>query len=504
MLRSAAAVMATRRITQETFDAVVRENIEEFDMEDSEALKEAVEQFESQGVDLSNIVKAVPKVSSEENTEDQTHEVLQALESLKTAVASSSASVLEDLRAFTQQCSLGFAQRYLAAQKEAYPTILACCQRAAGEKEALSVALAALSALIDGQPDLLDVEGREFLMGALTAHQTDAALSCLCIRVVRHCCLKHENNRQDLVKAGMLLLLSASITRHIEHPEVVREACVALRVMTFDDDVRVPFGHAHEHAKMIVLEHNGLKVIVEAAKAHPGNTAVLSELCATLSRLAVRNEFCQDIVDLGGLTFMITLLADSLDRQVSCWISERFGIVSYEHKQMSCCCDASVFQELVKQVLSALKAIAGNDDVKDSIVNAGGAELIVMAMNRHMASAQVCEQGCAALCVLALRKPNNCKVIMECGGVLAALQAMKTHPAEVNVQKQSCMLLRNLVARTRDFSQLILEMGAEALISQALAAHRDCGDVGRAALRDLGCQVELRELWTGKKGSLSH
>lgn len=47
---------------------------------------------------------------------------------------------------------------------------------------------------------------------------------------------------------------------------------------------------------------------------------------------------------------------------------------------------------------------------------------------------QVCEQGCAALCVLALRKPNNCKVIMESGGALAALQAMKTHPEEVNVQ----------------------------------------------------------------------
>lgn len=47
---------------------------------------------------------------------------------------------------------------------------------------------------------------------------------------------------------------------------------------------------------------------------------------------------------------------------------------------------------------------------------------------------QVCEQGCAALCVLALRKPNNCKVIMESGGALAALQAMKAHPEEVNVQ----------------------------------------------------------------------
>lgn len=193
----------------------------------------------------------------------------QALESLKTAVASSSASVLEDLRVFTQQCSLGFAQRYLAAQKEAYPTILACCQRAAGEKEALSIALAALSALTDGQPDLLDVEGREFLIGALTTNQTDTALSCQCIRVVRHCCLKHESNRQDLVKAGMLPLLTTSITRHIEHPEVIREACVALRIMTFDDDVRVPFGHAHDHAKMIVLEQNGLKVIIEAAKGEP-------------------------------------------------------------------------------------------------------------------------------------------------------------------------------------------------------------------------------------------
>ncbi|XP_055059745.2 armadillo repeat-containing protein 6 [Misgurnus anguillicaudatus] len=463
--------MAKRRITQDTFDAVVRENIEEFDMEGSEALNEAVEQFESQGVDLSNIIKAIPKVSSEESTEEQTHEVLKALESLKSA---SSTSLLDDLKLFTQQCSLGFAQRYLAAQKEAYPTILACCQRTREEKESLFVALEALSALTDGQPDLLDVEGREFLISTLSEHRTDPALTCLCIRIVRHFCLKHENNRQALVKAGVLPLLTASITSHIQRPEVVREACGALRIMTFDDDVRVPFGQAHEHARMIVLEQHGLKVIVEAAKAHTGNTSVLSELCATLSRLTVRNEFCQDIVDLGGLQFMITLLADSLD-----------------------------CQELVKQVLSALKGIAGNDDVKDAVVNAGGAELIVMAMNRHMSNAQVCEQGCAALCVLALRKPNNCKVIMDSGGALAALQAMKTHPTDVNVQKQSCMLLRNLVARTRDYSQMILEMGAETLISQALAAHRDCDDVGRAALRDLGCQVELRELWTGKKGSLS-
>uniref|UniRef100_A0AAY4ELG7 Armadillo repeat-containing protein 6 n=1 Tax=Denticeps clupeoides TaxID=299321 RepID=A0AAY4ELG7_9TELE len=467
--------MATRRITQETFDAVVRENIEDFEMDAGDALKEAIEQFESQGVDISNIVKEIPTAaSSGEKSDDQAHKILQVLELLRTSVATKT-PVEDNLRSFSEQCSLGFAQRHLAAQKDAYPTILSCCQVALEDKNALSSALPALSALTDGQPDLLDAQGQDFLLNALHTHQDDPMVSGLVVRVVRHCCLKHEQNRQDLVKAGMLSVLTRAITQHKTHPDVVKEASAALRVMTFDDDVRVPFGHAHDHAKMIVLEHSGLKVIIDAAKAHPQNTSVLSELCSTLSRLAVRNEFCQDIVDLGGLNFMMSLLADSLE-----------------------------CQELVKQVLSALRAIAGNDDVKDAIVNAGGVDLIVLAMNRHMANAHVCEQGCAALSVLALRKPNNCKVIMENGGAQAVLQAMKTHPGEAGVQKQSCMLLRNLVSRTRDFSQPILEMGAEALIGQALVAHRDCVDEGKAALRDLGCQVELRQLWTGKKGGLIH
>ena len=66
------------------------------------------------------------------------------------------------------------------------------------------------------------------------------------------------------------------------------------------------------------------------------------------------------------------------------------------------------------------------------------------------------------------------------------------------------MLLRNLVSRTDDYNQPILDMGAEALILQALASHKDLQDEGKAALRDLGCKVELRERWTGQKGEISY
>lgn len=50
-----ADIMA-QRISQETFDMAVTENVEEFDMSPEEALADAIEQFRSQGVDLSNIV----------------------------------------------------------------------------------------------------------------------------------------------------------------------------------------------------------------------------------------------------------------------------------------------------------------------------------------------------------------------------------------------------------------------------------------------------------------
>ena len=45
-------------ISQETFDEVVKENIEDFEMT-PEALKDAIEQFHSQGINLSNIIKVL-------------------------------------------------------------------------------------------------------------------------------------------------------------------------------------------------------------------------------------------------------------------------------------------------------------------------------------------------------------------------------------------------------------------------------------------------------------
>lgn len=174
--------------------------------------------------------------------------------------------LMGDLKCFAEHCSVGFAQRYLAAQKDAYPVILSCCKKSLDRQEAVLTTTLALAALTDGQPDLLDTEGQRFLLDTLIKYRFDSAVTCAAVLTVRHCCLKHEQNRQDLVNGGVLALLTTAITQHSECAELVKEASVALRVMTFDDDVRVTFGHAHEHAKIIVIEHSGLKVLINAAK----------------------------------------------------------------------------------------------------------------------------------------------------------------------------------------------------------------------------------------------
>ncbi|XP_032804250.1 armadillo repeat-containing protein 6 [Petromyzon marinus] len=465
--------MGSKRISQETFDGVVRENIAEFSMEPEEALQEAVEQFELQGVNLINIVKEVPKVASEESA-DEEHEVLKVLRSVEEALRTTSlAGVTVPLELLTAHCRKEFSQRHLIALHGAYAVLVSICKEALAQEDTniLTKAVLALAAFLDGQPDILDTDGQELLIKVLSRGPNVSTMEAAA-RAVRASCVKHEANRQALVKLGVLPLLTGAVAV-VGAPNTVREACAALRVMTFDDDIRVPFGQAHDHAKMIVLENSGLKVLVEASKAYPNSLPVLSELCATIAKLAVRNEFCQDIVELGGLNFTLALLADYLDHQ-----------------------------DLVKNVLSTLRAIAANDDVKEAVVAAGGTNVIVMAMNHHLGNPQLCEQACAALSVIALRNTQNCRAIIECGGALAILQAMKNHPNEANVQRQACMVLRNLVSRTQELCKPLLELGAEPLILQARANHSSCHDAAKAALRDLGCSVKLTELWTGEKGSI--
>ena len=50
---------------------------------------------------------------------------------------------------------------------------------------------------------------------------------------------------------------------------------------------------------------------------HKNESDILGELFLTLARLSVRNEFCAEIMDLGGIKLILDTLANNISNKVS-------------------------------------------------------------------------------------------------------------------------------------------------------------------------------------------
>jgi len=87
------------------------------------------------------------------------------------------------------------------------------------------------------------------------------------------------------------------------------------------------------------------------------DTKVIGDLMITLAALVVRNEFCQEVEDAGGLNFILDIMIEYPDSEKLNW-----------------------------QALKLLKALAGNDNVKSHIITSGCAPLIVSIISRMKVS----------------------------------------------------------------------------------------------------------------------
>lgn len=83
---------------------------------------------------------------------------------------------------------------------------------------------------------------------------------------------------------------------------MLKETCALLRHLILDDDVRIEFSKAHEHARTIAAD-----VLVELTQLLPvymKDKNILSELLLTIATLTVRHEFCVQVEETGGLKFI--------------------------------------------------------------------------------------------------------------------------------------------------------------------------------------------------------
>uniref|UniRef100_A0A1B6K2F1 Armadillo repeat-containing protein 6 n=2 Tax=Homalodisca liturata TaxID=320908 RepID=A0A1B6K2F1_9HEMI len=449
-----------RVINQQTFDDVVKENMEEFGMAVDEAIKEAVEQFEAQGVNLSNIVKSVAMAQGK----DPLVLCIKQLQDLLKLNSSSPLNVAGLLNQLREDCDKDLARRVLAGKEAAYPTVLDILDKFSTDDSTVILCLQTLTSLMNGFPDLLDRRGVKTITMFLNTTKNVEVLQHV-LHWAQICCVNHEQNRQLIMDEGVIPTLK-SLTEG-DMPTLLPELCGLMRSLTLDDDVRADVSKAHVHASTLAVEV--LCPLTNLVAKYRNDRTLVLELLLTINSLIVRNEFCAKVEEAGGIKIAIDVLIEYPDNE-----------------------------RIVRNSLMLLKGLAGNDDVKQKIMQTETPSLVMLALSRHQKSQMVCNAGLSCITILSLRSQENSKIFVEQGAPEIILQVMKIHSKDMKVQRNCCWAIRNIVSRSPSLRDPFLKLGAEELINAARRQHKNIDYDGKSALRDLGCKVDLNEPWKGK------
>ena len=145
---------------------------------------------------------------------------------------------------------------------------------------------------------------------------------------------------------------------------------------------------------------------------------------------------------------------------------------------------------LVAAAMGVIRNMCGNDEIKSTLTCNGTLQEMLENMRQYKTVAIIQEHGCGALAAMALRKPENAQAIASLGGVNDIVSAMKTHENNVLVQRQGALACRNIISRSNHLRELFLEHDAESALRKA-GERQGSVDEAYAALRDIGCKVEI-------------
>jgi hypothetical protein len=501
--------MTAKRITQQTFDEVVQENIEDLEMEIEEAYSDAVQQFESQGVDLSNIWTKPKVEGGEVNPIDLVRKIEEAIPAETDKDVEDPASVVTDIETLTKILEEGGDdKRTLLGCNGAMEALMLGIN--IHDEEIMPASLRAFKALIKNHVqnrDFVRDSGMASLAFAARSQLLNAELLALCFSTIRAATTKNENNKINFSKCGGNELVFNSMEAYWSHHECLVETCGLLKSITQKDDNRQQFSQAYDCAALFVekgiLERIviPLKAIGESIGTQAGNgpesifqaceekqavataaaaaaedtieekavklkVAAIVGLCGVIKTLCSKGDSVKVVYDLGGLLPTVQVMVAYLDNAV-----------------------------VVKHTMMVVRAVAAQDDCKEDVSTR--IPLILRALELHATSPGVCEQCCATIANLCLKQPDICTTFGEAGAIPLIVQAIRTQLKNKNTEghgniavfmRQAALAIRNMVVRNADLRQPFLDEGVEPLLREG-HQYRHCDDECYSALRDLQCEV---------------
>ncbi|KAB2634411.1 armadillo repeat-containing protein 6 [Pyrus ussuriensis x Pyrus communis] len=427
---------AARTISQEAFDEVVKENMEDLGMDPTEALEDAIQTLTLQGVDLSGIVTCVPGEGSVKD-----NPVLQCLDRLSQLNSSPNSQIGDEvvdlLDKLTELCKAeGSGNAAIASRNGGVEIVCSICSKIEiGCERAVFLGLRALASLLH---DLQSREafrasgGPKILVGILTDGFENIDIVSSGFSVVAAAATSNEVIKELFMelKIDELILRVLSVKREVS----IESLYDAIRVLLTPDDNRVLASQVYGYAR------NFAKIGIAGA-------------------LVESDEICTSIAENGGIDAVLLCIDDS---------SEQGN------------------KTVAKVCCSLLCKLAGSDTNKNAIVEKKGMDRLMKLSSRFFDDPSILQEIMAVISVLSLRSPDNAAIAIEAGAGELALQAMQKFPAAQQMQRNSCLMIRNLVSRNAANRTILLNSGIEKHIRMAKQNHVSCKEAATDALRDLG------------------
>jgi len=459
--------------TQETFDSYVKENIDELDMSPEEAVEDAIETAKLQGGNLYFIIK--------KNVEsDGRHLVLHLLDALLDQPDQ------DNLTKFVAECETFECRHWACMAGCAFNSLSEKAEKSLENKNLTeaNIFIAALAALLKGQPDWVNFPMVMVVKKACDAWLGDIENNYDLITNISNLVLAmskmHEQNRADMMIEGIQPTLCRVFEPRDQHEKsgaAIAAACGALQAQIVDDDNRKAGSDAHGRAKAFVTEHklleNGIELTRKLLKEN--QTQTVNQMLALITSSLVCADFCKQATELGAGELAVDYMRHSADDPIK-----------------------------VKFSLNLIKNMIGNDDVRHKLITTVNIhEDVVHALQRHFAKVNTALAALRCITSLTLRNPECARTLVnDQNAAEAIVNALNCHSKNKAATRAGLMAARNCVVRASELRPKFLQLGLETIANEALQNHGL--DEAKACLRDLGCDVALKEIWAGTGHKLKH
>jgi hypothetical protein len=274
-------VTINKKISQEYFDSIVAENLNDFGLSQEEAIEDAVNQLKSQGADLTTICK-YPQEEQQEliNNLKKLNDLILNLKAAQVTSTDQVKQFIECLNEIRDKFNKDLSFKCLATRVQpinAYAIFMSYFKDLRPTQPGaeidpdtsclIEMFLNTFQTYLHNQSDVLTSDGLIMLIRLTNDDDQGFGYHNNIIQAVLKCintsCQMCESNRQFFVENGLCENLMKLFLKHKTNNTILCDACQLIRSLLLDDDIRVAFSNSHEHAKFIASKLNGLDVLLQ-------------------------------------------------------------------------------------------------------------------------------------------------------------------------------------------------------------------------------------------------